>query len=393
MKRRAWTITLIVFLAGVALAVAQNKVPPCILTLMEYFEINMATAGLLSSIFSIMAMATAIPAALILTKLGPKKCGMIALGCAIAGSFIGVFSSTLTSLFISRIIEGFGVGVIAVVGPALISMWFPPEKRGLPMGVWGSWQMVAQAGTFFVGNFLTIRYGWQGLWWFGIVVLIIALILYTLKVTSPPNEVNFADVQAEGILLREGFKSRSAWFMGGAALCFCFSCFGFCTWIAPYWSQAFGWDIDIANKYVSIIYTLEIGMVIAVGWFLDRVTDRKMVGKIAFVLYAIILFVSFRISSPKLIIPFIILYPLLEGAIPTAFWTMIAQTTEKPELAGIAIGILGLLQNLGMVLGPPITGAVIENYGWATGTIPITISALIGLVLFSMVTVYPGKEC
>ena len=270
-------------------------------------------------------------------------------------------------------------------------MWFPAAKRGLPMGVWGSWQMVAQSGTFFVGNYLTVSYGWQGLWWFGIIVLVIAIILFAMKISSPPTEENYADVETADVPLREGFKSKSAWLMSGAAMCFCFSCFGFVTWIAPYWSQAFNWDIDTANKYVSMIYLLEIGMVIAVGWCLDHIKDRKLFGKATFLLYAGILFLCFRMDNPALIIPFVIIYPFLEGAIPTAFWTLIPQTVEKPELAGVAIGILNTLQNLGIVLGPPITGAVIEAYGWSAGTIPITISSVVGVVLFSSVKIYPSK--
>lgn len=388
-RKKAWLITLIVFFAGVSLAIVQNKVAPCILTIIEFFDINMATAGWLSSIFSVVAMATALPAALILARLGAKKCGIIALLCAVLGSFIGIFAGSIESLMVSRIIEGIGVGLISVVAPALISMWFPAEKRGLPMGVWGAWQMVAQSLTFFVGDSLTNRFGWQGLWYFGIAFLLLALVLFIWKVVSPPADQNYADVENTNYSFKEGLKSASSWFMGLSALFFCFACFGFVNWVAPYWSQAFGWDIGKANQYVSMIYFLEIGLVILVGFILDHTKHRKRIGLIAYALYACILFYCFRMNNPALIIPFCIIYPLLEGAIPTVFWTVIPQTVPKSALAGVAIGILGLTQNLGMVLGPPVTGYMIETFGWSLGSLPMVAAALLGLLFLALVKIYP----
>lgn len=131
----------------------------------------------------------------------------------------------LTTLFISRIIEGLGLGVIAVVAPALISMWFPPEKRGLPMGIWGAWQMVAQSATFFLGEYLTLDYGWQGMWWFGVSLCLLSFILYGLKVASPPGELNYADVETVDVSIWEGFKSPSVWLLAGAVLFFLCSLF------------------------------------------------------------------------------------------------------------------------------------------------------------------------
>lgn len=388
MKRKAWTIMLIAFLAGIALAWVQNKIPPVITTLMDAFNINMATAGWLSGVFSVMGLVTAIPAAFVLNKLGPKKCGLISLGCALVGSLMGVFATTVPVLLASRVIEGFGVGFISVIAPALISMWFPPENRGLPMGIWGAWQMVAQAATFFLGSFLTIKMGWQGMWWFGIALCVLAFVLYGLKVVSPPPEYNHADVESTDVPISEGFKSVSTWWMFGVALFFCIGCFGWCTWTATYWSEAFGWDIGKANSYVGYVYMLEIPFVIIIGWILDKVKDRKRLGLILASLYAVILFISFRMHSPQFIIPFMIIYPILEGSICTVFWTLTPQTVKKPELAGIALGILVMGMNVGMVLGPPITGAVIDAYGWSAGTIPLTIAGVLTVFCMAMAKIY-----
>ncbi|MCL2826676.1 MAG: hypothetical protein FWD72_04655, partial [Eggerthellaceae bacterium] len=89
MRRKAWIVTLVVFLAGISLAFAQNKVAPIMGTVMDVFETDMASAGWLSSVFSVVALVTALPAAFILARLGSRTCGIIAMCAALAGCLLG----------------------------------------------------------------------------------------------------------------------------------------------------------------------------------------------------------------------------------------------------------------------------------------------------------------
>ena len=176
LKGRAWAIMLIVFLAGIAMAWAQNKVVPVIDIVQVQLNVGMSVAGWISSIFCVMGIVLALPAAGMMRKMGVKASGILALGATIVGTLIGIFAPNEVILLISRVIEGFGLGLISVIAPAVISMWFRPEERGLPMGIWGAWQMVAQAGTFlFAGNILGLFGGdWKGLWWVGLILLIVS---------------------------------------------------------------------------------------------------------------------------------------------------------------------------------------------------------------------------
>ena len=51
--KRGWIVAFATIFAGVALALVQNKVAPCMTTLMEAFSIDMATAGWLLSLIHI----------------------------------------------------------------------------------------------------------------------------------------------------------------------------------------------------------------------------------------------------------------------------------------------------------------------------------------------------
>lgn len=397
----AWVVVIIAFLGGLALANVQNKVPPVITVIMDYFQIGMTEAGWLTSIFTIVGMITAIPASWLLRKFGPKKIGVVSLACAALGSLIGVFSDNITLLMASRVIEGVGVGIIAVVGPAVIAMWFPPEKRGLPMGLWGSWMMASQTILFLIGGGVSTAWGWQGVWWFTLIFSVIVLILYMWKVDAPPEGMtNYSEGEdEESFSFKEGFKSGSTWLLSLVGMIFAFCCFGFATYIAVYWGDTFflaanGGSMEAAqneaNLWVSLMYAIEIPIVILIGALLNRIklTRRKFVGALGFFLYAIILFFCFRMDAVGLLVPFIIIYPFLEGSIPTVYWTVCPSTAKKPEYAGTSLGIMNVGLNIGTLLGPPITGWLIENVGWHEATIPLAIASVVGGILFCFVKTY-----
>ena len=386
----AWTVVIIAFFGGFALANVQNKVPPCIDVVMMYFNIGETDAGWLTSVFTIMGMITAIPAAALMRKMGPKKIGAISLACAAIGGIIGAFATDLWVLMATRVLEGVGVGMIAVVGPAVIAMWFPAEKRGLPMGLWGSWMMCSQTLLFFIAGGLTTAFGWQGVWWFCVAFCVVVLVLYMWKVDAPPEGTpNYAEGEdEEEFKFGDGFKSSGTWVLTIAGTIFTFCCFGFATYISLYWAQTFfGGDMNQSNWWVSIMYAIEIPIVILIGWLLNHIKlkNRRYVGVLGFLLYTFILFFCFRMEEPGLLLPFILIYPFLEGAIPTVYWTLCPSTAKSPEYSGTAIGLLNVGLNIGTLLGPPVTGFFIENFGWGVATIPLAVASVLGAIAFFFV--------
>ena len=67
---------------------------------------------------------------------------------------------------------------------------------------------------------------------------------------------------------------------------------------------------------------------------------------------------------------------------------MAAQTVKKPELAGVALGVVSIGFNVGILLGPPIIGAVVEAAGWHVGAIAICASCVLAAVVLSFTKLY-----
>ena len=137
-KRTAWTVMVVVFIASIAVAANRFKVPPVLPVLMDELQVGMVTGGWLMSLSSVAGIVLAIPVAFLLTRIGLKFTGLVALGCALAGAVVGALATGTTAMLLGRVIEGISVALIAVLAPTTISLWFPPRERGIPMGIWAT---------------------------------------------------------------------------------------------------------------------------------------------------------------------------------------------------------------------------------------------------------------
>lgn len=382
---KGWAACLAAIFGGMALALLQNKLTPVMNVVMEAFGVDMATTGLLSTIFTVMGVVMALPAAGMLKKFGPRTSGLVAFACAIAGSVLGIMTDSVAVLMASRVVEGTGIGIIAVLAPSVISMWFPPEKRGLPMGIWGSWMMVSQTALFFTGTSITDAWGWRGMWMLGIVVCVVAAILFAVFVKSPSPEESFADVEADDVTVMGGLKSAPQWFLAIAALCYTFCCFTFANWISTYWTEVTTWGAAGVNNWVATLFLVEMIYTWIVGFVLDRVSNRKMVGVIGLVIYGILGVVAFSATSDIAIRIFTFTYTIFEALAVTAMWAVAPECGREPRYAGVALGVLNIGLNLGTLLSAPVAGAIQQQFGWAGVGFSFCVVAIVGAIAFFLV--------
>ena len=139
LKNKAVLNAVIAILAGIAVAASMYKVSAVTGLIMTDLQIDNRQCGWLVSIVTLLGLILALPAGGIMMKVGAKKLGIFSLVCSLLSNIFGFKASTFTVLLLSRLLEGFSIGLISVASPAIINMWFSEQKRGVPMAIWSCW--------------------------------------------------------------------------------------------------------------------------------------------------------------------------------------------------------------------------------------------------------------
>ena len=162
---RAWGSLILVWVASIMAPLAQFKVTPLASFLMAEYGFDISTFGLLMSSMSFIGIILAFPAAYITGKLGPKKSILISLFVLIVGTIIGAVAPSTEVLLFSRVLEGFGLAFMGISAPSAITVWFPPSRRGFPLGLWSAWVPVGIVVALNVAPRIAQTFGVSAVWW------------------------------------------------------------------------------------------------------------------------------------------------------------------------------------------------------------------------------------
>lgn len=115
---------------------------------------------------------------------GPKQLFIIGLAVFTLASAACGFASSPGQLIVARIVQGVGGALLTPQTLSVITVIFPPEKRGAAFGVWGAVAGVATAAGPTLGGYLVTNWGWE---WVFFVNVPIGVITIALAVFVMPN--------------------------------------------------------------------------------------------------------------------------------------------------------------------------------------------------------------
>jgi MFS family permease len=389
-KRYAWIVLIALYIAAIAVPINQYKVPPVMPVLMEAFGLDLTMANLLMSIFSLSAFLLAIPAGIIVHRMGPKRSGMMALVAVVLGAGLGALSGGAAGLLASRTVEGLSFVFMMVAGPAIISLWFSAQERGAPMGVFATWVPVGSIIILNAAPVLEVAFGWHAVWWFGCLCGGLGFLVFSALVRVPavvgaatanPGPAGAHMAPDEGLVstVRAALANRNVWLLGLLFFCFTMAFPGFTNNMPTYLNIVRGYSLAQAALIVSLASMATIVGCPLMGLFSDRIGSRKKVYTSALLILSVLWLVPYHLSG--LAIPlFLVVFGLVAGALPTMIFASLPEVMERPELAGIGMGAVVALQNLGLLVGPVMYGRIVQVSGnWALAgyaMIPITVVAV-----------------
>ncbi|WP_207261504.1 MFS transporter [Desulfovibrio sp. Huiquan2017] len=379
----AWWMLAVVFFVGIAAPINQFKVPPMMQQLCTSLDISLATAGWLMSVFSLVAIFLALPAGFIIRKIGIRTAGTIAMLSFVVGSAMGVYATSPAMMLGGRVVEGLGMCLIAIVGPAAISYWFTPAKLGTAMGLWGAWVPLGLVIMFNVAPQIGAG-DWRPVWWVSTGYAVFALILFVTCYRMPKG----ADCKDKGRepTLQSIFaklKVRDIWLLAFAFLAQNVCQITINSFMPTFMGTHLGMSPTKAGFTASLLMLISIVSGALAGVWSDKINSRKKPTLIALIALALLMLCPFSLPV-EYMTAYMLTLGVFIGIIPTCVFAAGPEIMGNPEDASIGLSVVAVGQNLGMFFGPGIYGMFIENYGWATAgylIIPVLVLGIIATLM------------
>ncbi|HEX6545768.1 MAG TPA: DHA2 family efflux MFS transporter permease subunit [Bryobacteraceae bacterium] len=137
--------------------------------------------------FYLLSNAVVLPAsAWFSLRFGRKRFLLASIGIFTISSFFCGAATSLLAILVARLVQGAGGGALQPLSQAILTESFPPEKRGMAMGLFGLGVVVAPVLGPTLGGYLTDNLSWRWAFYINIPVGILALVMISRFIKDPP---------------------------------------------------------------------------------------------------------------------------------------------------------------------------------------------------------------
>jgi NNP family nitrate/nitrite transporter-like MFS transporter len=312
-------------------------------------------------------------------------------------TFLLSYAQTYEMMLLAALGVGLAGGSFAV-GIAYVSKWYPRERQGTALGVFGVGN-VGAAVTKFIAPFVLVAFGWQTVAevWAAVLVLMAVVFWYTTEDDPETKARRARGEKARSTLLQlEPLRNQQVWRF---ALYYFFVFGGFVAlalWLPRYLIGVYGLDITTAGM-IAAFYSVPASVFRAYGGYLS---DRYGARSIMYWTFGVSLICLFMLSYPQTdyiihgiegeirfstemgLVPFTIMIFVL------GFFMSLGKAAVYkhipvyyPEHVGAVGGLVGMIGGLGGFILPIMFGVMNDLTGIWTGIFML----LFGLVAATVI--------
>ena len=265
------------------------------------------------------------------------------------------------------LLAGLGVGLAGgtfAVGVAYVSPFFPPDKQGTVLGIFGAGN-VGAALTKFLAPFVLVAAGWQMVAQFWAAALIVAAFLFWFTTTDDPAFRDRRAGAAPRRSLREEFAPLGDARVWRFSLYYFFAFGGFVAlslWLPRYLVGVYGFDIATAGM-VAAAYSIPGSVFRALGGVLS---DRKGARSVLYGMFAVSAAATLVLSLPAGVSPAI----FIVAVFVLGFVMRLGKAdvykhipTYYPQSVGAVGGVVGMVGGLGGFVLPIAFGLLKDATG------------------------------
>jgi MFS family permease len=389
---RRWLIVVVSLLVTASAFVFINGVAFLIPALEEDRGTPLAEAGLLASMPSFGMVATLILWGYVLDRVGERIVLTLGLALTAGAAYAATTVHSMVAFAAWLFVGGMAAASCNSAGGRLVSGWFPPEQRGLAMGVRQTAQPLGIAlGALVIPEFAEGSKSATSALIFPAMLCAAAAVLSAVAITNPPrSEWDQATTEERANPYRRSWVLRrihavSALLMVPQMVTVTFML----VWLIANYKCS----IALAGFLVTVSQVLGAVGRVMVGRWSDRVGSRlrpvRVIAVAGVLVMAGLAFADHLRSS--------IAVPLMVAASVVAVLDNGLESTAITEYAGPfwsgrALGLQNTYQRLMAAGAPPVFGGLIATHGYPPGFVVCALFPLLAVPIVPARTLPPGLE-
>lgn len=364
-----WSTVLLLVGAGLVSACQVGKAPMALAAVRLDLGLDLATVSWLISAFAIIGALIGAPMGLTIDRLGARRVVIAGLLLQGIGSALGASSPGATSLLATRVLEGLGFLGVVVAAPALIAAAVHDAQRKRAMALWATFMPLGMTVVMLAAPLLSAL-GWRGFWWLNAAVLLGYAVLLSRSLATVPT--------APPVIRRsigEAMAAPGPWILAGLFAAFTASFFAALGFLPTLLVEWFAIEPAAASLLSAVaIAASGLGNLVC-GQLLARGLRPRRLLAAAFVIQAVCAVVIFAPAIPPgLAYATCLVFSFTGGLIPVVIFDAAPRAAPDAGLVGATLGMAMQGNNLGLLLGPALAGAMASAWGWPS------VAALIGLL-------------
>ncbi|HQU32205.1 MAG: NarK/NasA family nitrate transporter [Planctomycetia bacterium] len=369
--------TRVLILATLAFAVCfagWTLFSPLAVYLKTEFRLSSTAVGLLLATPVLLGSIVRIPIGVLTDKFGGRRVFSVLLFFGFFPMFIAGFAQSYGFLLVCGLFFGL-IGTSFAIGIPQISQWYPKEKQGLALGIYGVGNIGSAIATF-GGPFFAESFGWHKVFMiYSAPLLIMAFVYWFFSEDAPrPAQVK---PPTFGDKLKVYKSSNLIW-----VFClFYFMTFGFFVtfslWLPSYFKDFYKVTPVKAGGFTSIFVFATTFSRILGGYLSDRISGRRILIVLSTTILSILIFLNLDVSFVTALIVFYLMGICL-GIGNGVVFKLVAEYFSKDT--GTVGGMVGAAGGLGGFFLPIILGTI-KDYtnNYSLGFIFVSLICLICL--------------
>lgn len=380
--RNGKIILIFLFLAGVINYLDRSALSVAAPFIQEDLKLTPGQMGIIFSSFSIGYAIFNFVGGVASDKFGAKITLFVAMivWSLFSGAIVLVVG--FVSLFIVRILFGMGEGPLSATINKMVNNWYPPSKRATAVGLANSGTPLGGAISGPIVGYIALHLGWRVSFVAIMVIGLIWAISWWFFAKEKPDYIEETKIDEKADIapvttLKLGYylKNPTVLFTAFAFFAYNYILFFFLTWFPSYLVDARNLSIENMSLITVIPWVLGfLGLAMSgiVSDFVYKHTvqkgvlfSRKVVLVVCLFLSAVCIGISGIVTTTAgavTLVALSVLFLYLTGAI---YWAIVQDVVDSNNVGSVG-GFMHLLANTAGIIGPTITGYIIQTTGTYT---------------------------